>query len=353
IVDSQITDYWWDGTQLRELQTYQPDLSNVVSSLGTATGGGNAITDLSLTGNILIPAKNKSFVDVDNDQSITGQKSFTTTIHSVGITYQDYNNSNVILAGGGVRAIADIQSASYSKAEDDSKLTLMTDKIELIDAYTKTESDSKFVDMTTDQTIGGNIIFNLEVRAPNSKLPGYSSDYVVMSGAMNNKSHFELTDEVDQTVAGIKIFSNNITAPAFIKSDGTNQQVLLANGTTKPLSEFTTTIDDSNYVNKMVMFSIQSGFNLQKYRFSKIGDVNFLYLDASVTTDKSNELFIVATKLFEPLDLSVVTEASRYKKLTSPIFEKRYFQRLNPDQIETGYCIIRFAIAALMIELIV
>ncbi|KAA6374208.1 MAG: hypothetical protein EZS28_030264, partial [Streblomastix strix] len=254
IVDSQITDYWWDGTQLRELQTYQPDLSNVVSSLGTATGGGNAITDLSLTGNILIPAKNKSFVDVDNDQSITGQKSFTTTIHSVGITYQDYNNSNVILAGGGVRAIADIQSASYSKAEDDSKLTLMTDKIELIDAYTKTESDSKFVDMTTDQTIGGNIIFNLEVRAPNSKLPGYSSDYVVMSGAMNNKSHFELTDEVDQTVAGIKIFSNNITAPAFIKSDGTNQQVLLANGTTKPLSEFTTTIDDSNYVNKMVMY---------------------------------------------------------------------------------------------------
>ncbi|KAA6312323.1 MAG: hypothetical protein EZS28_055945, partial [Streblomastix strix] len=56
IIDSQITDYWWDGTQLRELETQQPDLSNVVSSLGTATGGGNAITDLSLTGNILIPA---------------------------------------------------------------------------------------------------------------------------------------------------------------------------------------------------------------------------------------------------------------------------------------------------------
>ncbi|KAA6356168.1 MAG: hypothetical protein EZS28_048305, partial [Streblomastix strix] len=72
IVDSQITDYWWDGTQLRELETQQPDLSNIVSSLGTATGGGNAITDLSLTGNILVPAKNKSFVDVDTDQQIMG-----------------------------------------------------------------------------------------------------------------------------------------------------------------------------------------------------------------------------------------------------------------------------------------
>ncbi|KAA6360014.1 MAG: hypothetical protein EZS28_044459, partial [Streblomastix strix] len=92
---------------------------------------------------------------------------------------------------------------------------------------------------------------SLEVRAPTFKLPGYSSDYVVMSGAMKNKSHFVLTDEVDQTVAGTKTFSNNITAPAFIKSDGTNQQVLLANGTTKPLSEFTTTIDDSNYVKKI------------------------------------------------------------------------------------------------------
>ncbi|KAA6379647.1 MAG: hypothetical protein EZS28_024827 [Streblomastix strix] len=32
--------------------------------------------------------------------------------------------------------------------------------------------------------------------------------------------------------------------------DGTNQQVLFANGTTKPLLEFTTTIDDSNYLKK-------------------------------------------------------------------------------------------------------
>ncbi|KAA6354668.1 MAG: hypothetical protein EZS28_049805, partial [Streblomastix strix] len=111
---------------------------------------------------------------------------------------------------------------------------------------------SNFVDKSTDQTIGGNKVFSLEVRAPTFKLPGYSFDYVVMSGAMKNKSHFVLTDEVDQTVAGTKTFSNNITAPAFIKSDGTDQQVLLANGTTKPLSEFAGgSVDDSNYVKKI------------------------------------------------------------------------------------------------------
>ncbi|KAA6384705.1 MAG: hypothetical protein EZS28_019768 [Streblomastix strix] len=430
IIDSQITDYWWDGTQLRELETQQPDLSNVVSSLGTATGGGNAITDLSLTGNILIPAKNKSFVDIDTDQSITGQKSFTTTIHSVSITYQDYDNSNVILAGGGVRAISDINASVdltdyYNKSKIDEMINdanqLINDANELIRAVedqipppatisnfvqktgeeldqtiqgrirqqldervpfdsmsdnlyitkfdaleglvtsetfndqllekadktelndymtlgtaqtinanktfnnacrftstidgmssitgasfiksggtdqqillangtTKPLSDfsnsidiSNFVDKSTDQTIGGNKVFSLEIRAPTFKLPGYSSDYVVMSGAMKNKSHFVLTDEVDQTVAGTKIFSNNITAPAFIKSDGTDQQVLLANGTTKPLSEFSSgSVDDSNYVKKTGQQYQQVQGNLRRsgsansigtYDYMTLGDI--------------------------------------------------------------------------------
>ncbi|KAA6391145.1 MAG: hypothetical protein EZS28_013328 [Streblomastix strix] len=142
IVDQEVTDYWWDGTQLRELETQLPDLTNVVTTLGTATGSGNAITDISIDGNTLTPAKNKNFVDLEYNQTITGQKSFTTTIHSVGITYQDYDNSNVILAGGGVRAIADIQSASYTKAQDDALLLLKADKTQLIDSYTKTETNN-------------------------------------------------------------------------------------------------------------------------------------------------------------------------------------------------------------------
>ncbi|KAA6369067.1 MAG: hypothetical protein EZS28_035405 [Streblomastix strix] len=46
--------------------------------------------------------------------------------------------------------------------------------------------------------------------------------------------------------------SGNITSASFVKSDGTNQQVLLANGTTKPLSEFSGGGGDmSNYVQKI------------------------------------------------------------------------------------------------------
>ncbi|KAA6376736.1 MAG: hypothetical protein EZS28_027737, partial [Streblomastix strix] len=491
IVDKQVMDYWWDGANLRALETELPDMSNVMTILGAATGGGNAITDLSFDGNTLTPAKNSSFVRTSYDENIGGQKTFTTTIHSVGISVQNYDNNSVVCAGGGVKAISDINASvdltdyynkskidemindanqlindaneliravedqipplatisnfvqktgedldqtiqgrirqqldervpfdsmsdnlyitkfdaleglvtsetfndqlldkadktelnnymtlgtaqtinanktfnnacrftstidgmasitgasfiksgaddtvvllgaggtklisefsssvddsnyvkkdgevqqdiqgilrktileqPYPEPTDDDYITLGAVKSEFVSSIysgsingnltanqfiksggtdqqillangtTKPLSDfsnsidiSNYVDKSTDQTIGGNKVFSLEVRAPTFKLPGYSSDYVVMSGAMKNKSHFVLTDEVDQIVAGTKIFSNNITAPAFIKSDGTNQQVLLANGTTKPLSEFAGgSVDDSNYVKKI------------------------------------------------------------------------------------------------------
>ncbi|KAA6402984.1 MAG: hypothetical protein EZS28_001489 [Streblomastix strix] len=142
IVDKEVTDYWWDGTDLKVLETELPDTSNVVTTLGAATGSGNAITDISIDGNTLTPAKNKNFVDIDYDQSISGQKTFNTTIHSVGIMVQTYDSSSVVRAGGGVRSIADIQSASYSKSEDDALLLLKADKTQLIDSYSKGETDN-------------------------------------------------------------------------------------------------------------------------------------------------------------------------------------------------------------------
>ncbi|KAA6348952.1 MAG: hypothetical protein EZS28_051953, partial [Streblomastix strix] len=137
IVDKEITEYWWDGTDLKVLETELPDMSNVITTLGVTTGSGNAITDLSIDVNILTPAKNKNFVDTDYDQTITGQKSFTTTIYLVGITYQGYQNSNVILAVGGVRSIADIQNASYTQVQDNTLLLLKAGKTQLINSYTK------------------------------------------------------------------------------------------------------------------------------------------------------------------------------------------------------------------------
>ncbi|KAA6383833.1 MAG: hypothetical protein EZS28_020641 [Streblomastix strix] len=55
----------------------------------------------------------------------------------------------------------------------------------------------------------------------------------------------------EQYIRETKSFQNNVTANGFIKSDGTNQQVLLANGPTKPSSEFASgSVDDTNYVKK-------------------------------------------------------------------------------------------------------
>ncbi|KAA6384693.1 MAG: hypothetical protein EZS28_019780, partial [Streblomastix strix] len=153
IVDKQVMDYWWDGSNLRALETELPDMSNVMTILGAATGGGNAITDLSFDGNTLISAKNSSFITTNYDETITGQKTFYTTIHSVGISVQNYDNYSVVCAGGGVKSIQDInasvdlsnyynKSQTYSQTETDQKLNLKLNVSDQIDAYTKTQDDA-------------------------------------------------------------------------------------------------------------------------------------------------------------------------------------------------------------------
>ncbi|KAA6361420.1 MAG: hypothetical protein EZS28_043052, partial [Streblomastix strix] len=60
----------------------------------------------------------------------------------------------------------------------------------------------------------------------------------------------------DQQIIGTKSFFDNVTANEFIKSGGTNQQVLLANRTMKLLSEFSGTPTDlSNHYNKSGTYS--------------------------------------------------------------------------------------------------
>ncbi|KAA6398637.1 MAG: hypothetical protein EZS28_005839 [Streblomastix strix] len=155
IDDKEVTDYWWDGTNLRVLETELPDMSNVISTLRAATGGGNAIIDISIDGNTLILARN--------------------TI---------YDNSSVFLVGEGVKSISDINATvdlsnyynktqiyfyseiysllknksnigvSYSKSEsyaiddvctkfvDDAFQLLKVDMKQLISAYTKTETNN-------------------------------------------------------------------------------------------------------------------------------------------------------------------------------------------------------------------
>ncbi|KAA6369355.1 MAG: hypothetical protein EZS28_035118, partial [Streblomastix strix] len=153
IVYKQVMDYWWDGSNLRALETELPDMSNVMTILGASTGGGNAITDLSFDGNTLIPAKNSSFITTNYDETVTGQKTFKTIIHSVGISVQNYDNNSIVCVGGGVKAIQDInasddfsnyynKSQTYSQTETDQKLNLKLNISDQIDSYTKTQDDA-------------------------------------------------------------------------------------------------------------------------------------------------------------------------------------------------------------------
>ncbi|KAA6365078.1 MAG: hypothetical protein EZS28_039396, partial [Streblomastix strix] len=94
-----------------------------------------------------------SFITTNYDETITGQKTFNTTIHSVGISVQNYDNNSVVCAGGGVKAIQDInasvdfsnyynKSQTYSQTETDQKLNLKLNISDQIDAYTKTQDDA-------------------------------------------------------------------------------------------------------------------------------------------------------------------------------------------------------------------
>ncbi|KAA6353458.1 MAG: hypothetical protein EZS28_051015 [Streblomastix strix] len=79
--DKQVMDYQRDGTGFRALETEVQDMSNVMIILGTAIGEDNAIKKFSFSGNTLIPAKNNSFLTTNYDETISGQKTFSTTIH--------------------------------------------------------------------------------------------------------------------------------------------------------------------------------------------------------------------------------------------------------------------------------
>ncbi|KAA6384490.1 MAG: hypothetical protein EZS28_019982, partial [Streblomastix strix] len=162
IVGKQVVDYWWDGTDLKLLGTEQSDMANVITILGTATGGGNAISDLSFSENTLISAKNINFVTADYNQNISGSKTFTCIIHSVGIQVQNYDNLSVVLAGGGVKAIQDINASvdlsnyhnklqTYSQTETDQKLNQKLNISDQIDAYTKTQDDALLL-LNADKT---------------------------------------------------------------------------------------------------------------------------------------------------------------------------------------------------------
>ncbi|KAA6401847.1 MAG: hypothetical protein EZS28_002624 [Streblomastix strix] len=172
----------WIKFGLKVQETELPDMSNVVTTLSAATGIGKAIIDLSIDGNTAIPVKNTISVTTGNDQSIIEMKTFTSTIISNGIQYSEYVNNSVFLAEGGIKTKSYINAGvdlnnyynktqsysqtgidsllnnkantgvSYIKGEDDELLLLKADKTQLIDFFTKIQTDNQFSNKTNMST---------------------------------------------------------------------------------------------------------------------------------------------------------------------------------------------------------
>ncbi|KAA6394793.1 MAG: hypothetical protein EZS28_009686 [Streblomastix strix] len=145
-------DYWQDCTGLRALETELLDTSIVITILGIATRGDTAITDLSFSGKTLILANIVHSQRIIMMKLSLVQKTFITTIYSVGITVKKYDNNSAICAGG-VKTIQDInpsvdlsnyynKSQTYSQTETDQKLNLKLNISDQIDAYTMTQDDA-------------------------------------------------------------------------------------------------------------------------------------------------------------------------------------------------------------------
>ncbi|KAA6378236.1 MAG: hypothetical protein EZS28_026237, partial [Streblomastix strix] len=282
IVEKEVTDYWWDETDLKILETEQID------------------------GNTLTPAKNTTFDIQGFDQSITGMKTFSSRIISNGIQYFIFDNSSVFLAAGGVRSLVDIQSVFYTKSEDDALLLLKANKTQLIDSYSKIETNN----LQNNKTDNGYSYSKSETYARSDVYTKGVNDALLLLKAdktqlidsytkgeadnlLNNKVNQSTAytkietdqfislievDDVDldgylnlstaETITANKTFNNacrfvssidgmsTVTGSAFIKSCADDTDVLLGRGGTKPISEFVGALTDlSNYYTKIQTYS--------------------------------------------------------------------------------------------------
>ncbi|KAA6394303.1 MAG: hypothetical protein EZS28_010169 [Streblomastix strix] len=104
IVDKEVTDYWWDGTGLKIPETELPDMTKVIATLRTATGGDDDLLLLKDDKIQLIDAYTKTETNnLFNSKANTGD--------------------------------------SYTKDQDDT-LLLKIDQTQLIDTNQKTEVDT-------------------------------------------------------------------------------------------------------------------------------------------------------------------------------------------------------------------
>ncbi|KAA6377335.1 MAG: hypothetical protein EZS28_027138 [Streblomastix strix] len=253
-----------------------------VTAISAATGGDNAKIDISIDENTLTPAKNTTFVTTGYDQSITEMKTLTRTTISNGIQYSGYDNSSIFLAGGGVKSVFDINTSinlsnyynktqtysqtetsnnflnnkantavSYTKSEVDTLPLLKADKTQLIDSYTKTETDNPLNNKanqstTYTKTETNQLTSDIDVGDVDLTDYCYKTKTEELLGEKLSTTYFAnyVTLGTSQAITANKTFNNacifvssidglsTVTGSSFIKSGADNTVVLLGAGAT-------------------------------------------------------------------------------------------------------------------------
>ncbi|KAA6393655.1 MAG: hypothetical protein EZS28_010817 [Streblomastix strix] len=164
---------------------------------------------------ITLGAVKSEFVSSQYSCTINGNLIANQFIKSRGIDQQ------VLLANGAIKAISEFGSGSV----DDSNYVKKTgDNLQIIQEIIRRGGFEPEIEELSDD-----------------------DDYVTRRAVVTQF----ITIFGEQQIVWTKTFYGNVTANGFVKSGGTNQYVLFANGTIKPFLEFTGgSVDDSNYVKK-------------------------------------------------------------------------------------------------------
>ncbi|KAA6392650.1 MAG: hypothetical protein EZS28_011823 [Streblomastix strix] len=260
-VDKQVMDYWWEGTGLRVLEMELPDIGNVITIIGVVTGGveiseqkyyNNSVVcagcDVKAISDIIASVDLSSYFSKTNTDTLLDDK---LNVSDQIYAYLKTQDDALLLSKADKTQLID----AYTKEEADN---LLKNKANQSITYTKTETDqlisqidvgdvdqsgSSFIKSGADDTV---VLLGDGEPDPERT----DEDYISLSAV---KSQF-----VSSIYYGS--INGNLTANQFIKSGGTDKHVLLAIGTTKAISEFGSgSVDDSNFVKKSDKIQVIQG----------------------------------------------------------------------------------------------
>ncbi|KAA6398108.1 MAG: hypothetical protein EZS28_006370 [Streblomastix strix] len=226
IVDKQVLDYWWYGIDLKVLETEQPDMTYVITTFGTTTGGAlfnllafmYKIITIQALYQLVVADQIDAYTKGEDDDLLLlkADKTQLTIAYSKietnnllnnkaysGVSYTKGEDNPLLLLKTDKTQLNDAYTngeadnllnykadsgVSYTKGEDDALLLLKTDKTQLIDAYTKGETNNLLKNKTAGASGASVSVCTLE----NAGLPKhlFYADDIVFAGSSPHVANF-------------------------------------------------------------------------------------------------------------------------------------------------------------------